>query len=110
MSKYHNRKTIFDGIEFDSQRESERYAELKMMEKGGVISNLQLQPEYVLQEGFTDRDGKKHRPITYIADFCYIEDGQIVVEDVKGMETEVFRIKEKLFRNRYPGIVFRKVK
>ena len=109
MNKYGNRKTYVDGIKFDSKREAERYIELKLLERAGVISNLVLQPKYVLQDKFR-RNGKTVRAIHYIADFEYIEDGIKVVEDVKGMETKDFKLKEKMFLFRYPEIEFRKTK
>lgn len=101
MSKYRNRKTIIDGITFDSKGEANRYCELKLLERAGEISDLTLQPKYMLQESF--KKGKKtHRAITYVADFQYQENGKTIIEDYKGMETEVFRIKRKLFEKRYP--------
>lgn len=107
MSKYYNRKTEVDGYLFDSKKESERYTELKLLERAGEISELELQPKFVLLEGFRDRGGKWRRPITYTADFRYIENSDVVVEDTKGMKTDIFRLKEKLFRHRYPDIDFR---
>lgn len=100
--KYGNRKTVADGIKFDSRAEAERYKELKLMEKGGKIKDLVLQPEFLLQDKFKYR-GKTERAVRYIADFKYFdaEKGVYVVEDVKGMETEVFRIKRKLFLKKY---------
>lgn len=109
MNKYRNRKTIIDGITFDSRREAERYRELRLMEKANLILHLELQPVYELQAKFR-HNGKTERAITYKADFRYEENGRIVVEDVKGMETEVFKIKRKLFLYRYPDIDFRIVK
>jgi hypothetical protein len=98
--KYRNRKTTIDGITFDSKGEANRYCELKLLQRAGEISNLTLQPKYILQESF--KKGKKtHRAITYIADFQYQENGKTIVEDFKGVETEVFRIKKKLFEKRY---------
>lgn len=110
MSKYHNRKTTIDNITFDSLKEAVRYTELKLKLKAKEIHDLQIQPVFVLQEGFTDQFGKKHRPITYIADFSYYEkhkDGYqlYVVEDVKGMKTLVYQIKKKLLLYKY-GTVF----
>ena len=100
MSKYNSRKTTIDGIEFDSQKEGRRYSELMLLERAGEISELILQPEYILQEGFR-KNGKTYRPIKYIADFQYIENGKMIVEDCKGVKTEVYRIKKKLFERRY---------
>lgn len=109
-SKYGSSKTELDGITFDSRREANRYAELKMMERGKAISGLQLQPVFELQEAFVDNKGKKRRAITYKADFLYIEDGKTIVEDVKGMQTDVFKLKMKMFLKQYPTIDFRIVK
>lgn len=82
-----------------------RYCELNILEKAGEIKDLVLQPTFVLQEGFRDDAGKKWRPITYTGDFQYInKDEKTIVEDVKGMKTDVFKIKEKLFRCKYPNI------
>jgi len=108
MNKYNARKTIIDGITFDSRREAERYQELKVLERAGYIEGLLIQPKYTLVEGFEYR-GKRVRPITYIGDFQYVENGEIVVEDVKGMKTAVYRLKSKLMKWRYPQIDFREV-
>lgn len=99
-SKYKARKTIVDGITFDSRREADRYIVLKSMEEDGAIENLRRQVRYELVPAF-DVDGKHYRPIFYVADFAYREDGKEVVEDVKGMRTDVYRLKSKLFAKRY---------
>lgn len=106
MHKYNAQKTTVAGITFDSKAEAGRYTELKLLEKAGVISGLRLQPVYPLQNGF-NRNGKRYRPIKYKADFEYIQDNQTVVEDVKGVETEAFKIKKKMFLVKYPDILFR---
>ena len=105
-NKYNAEKTVIDGIKFDSKKEARRYAELKLLERAGVISDLKLQPKFVLQEGFR-QNGKAYREISYIADFSYVENGKLVVEDTKGFKTEVFKIKEKLFRYKYGNVDFR---
>ena len=110
QNKYNARKTSIDGITFDSQREASRYEELKLMKLAGEIQELQLQPEFLLQEAFTDNKGKRRKAIIYKADFQYIEDGTVVVEDVKGVQTDVFKLKMKLFLKQYPGIDFRIIK
>lgn len=99
-SKYSSAKTDIDGIRFDSKKESEFYAELKLREKAGEISHLRLQPRYLLQEAFK-HDGKQYREIEYVADFEYVENGVTVVVDVKGFKTAVYMIKRKLFLYRY---------
>jgi hypothetical protein len=103
MNKYRNTKVIIDNIEFDSKAEGNRYIELKLLQRAGVIQNLELQPKYILQESFK-KNGKTYRKIEYRADFKYIENGQVIVEDVKGMETKEFKIKRKLFEHKYPDL------
>lgn len=106
MSKYGNKKYTVNGIEFDSQKEAKRYAVLRLLERGGVISNLQLQVPYTLIEAQYE-DGKcVERACKYVADFVYTEGGKTVVEDCKGYRTEVYKIKRKLMRERY-GIAIR---
>lgn len=96
MSKYNNAK--YNG--YDSKREAKRAAELKLLEKAGVISNLQEQVVYeLIPSQYRIVNGKKkciERAIKYIADFQYVENGNTVVEDAKGFRTEVYRIKKKL--------------
>lgn len=99
-SKYSSAKTDIDGIRFDSKKEAEFYAELKLREKAGEISHLRLQPRYLLQEAFK-YNGKQHREIEYVADFEYIENGETVVVDVKGFKTAVYMLKKKLFLYKY---------
>lgn len=101
-NKYNARKAQVDGITFDSIKEADRYRDLKFLEMIGEIRNLKIQPSFELQEGFRDKSGKYHRPITYRADFQYMLDGQITVEDVKGHETAVFKIKKKMFLKNFP--------
>jgi hypothetical protein len=107
MSKYNNKKTEVDGFLFDSKKEANRYTDLVLLEKAGEIAELELQPTFVLLEGFRDSEGKWRRPITYTADFRYKEGGKIIVEDVKGHKTKVFLIKQKLFLKKYQDVEFR---
>lgn len=109
MSKYNNKKTQVDMYVFDSIAESKRYKELALLEKAGKITGLELQPHFLLQEGFR-KNGKTYRKIEYIADFKYIENGQVIVEDVKGKETEVFKLKRKLFEKKYPDLELNLIK
>ena len=105
--KYHNRKLTIDGIAFDSKKEAYRYQELKLLEKAGEISGLQLQVKYILIPAQYEPDtiGKRggikkgkliERECSYIADFVYQENGETVVEDTKGMRTKDYIIKRKL--------------
>ena len=105
VSKYHNKKVICDGIIFDSIKEKNRYIELKLLERAGLIKNLQLQYEFELQPAFT-LNNKKIRKISYIADFYYFDnkENDYVVEDVKSEITKkdkTYCLKKKMFQYRY---------
>ena len=95
-SKFGAKKTIVDGITFDSKWESERYGQLKAMERGGIVTDLELQVKY-------DIVINDIKICKYIADFVYKEespDGEIkeIVEDAKGFETPEFKLKKKLMK------------
>lgn len=96
VSKYGNRKTTLDGVTYDSAREARRAAELRLMERAGAISNLRRQVVYELIP--SQRRGGKvvERPVKYVADFVYTENGEEVVEDVKGVKAKEYIIKRKL--------------
>lgn len=102
VSKYHNKKVIYDGYTFDSIKEKNYYIKLKLLEKAGKIKELELQKEYELQPSFR-LNNKTSRRITYKADFKYIsvEDDRIHIIDVKGFRTDVYRLKKKLFEYKY---------
>jgi len=102
-SKYHNRRVAYDGYVFDSMAEMHRYQQLVAAQEDGRISDLQVHPRFEVLEEFEDAQGTKVRPITYMADFSYRQDGRTIVEDVKGVETKEFKLKEKLFRYRFRG-------
>lgn len=96
MHKYKAKKTEYDGIMFDSKKEAQRYAELKLLERAGVIKNLQRQVTYTLIPA-QRIDGKvAERACTYKADFTYEQCGSTIVEDTKGFKTPEYIIKRKL--------------
>ena len=126
MNKYHARKTTIDGIVFDSKKEAERYMQLKLMAKAGIISNLQRQVKHELIPA-QYIDGKcVERAVTYVADFEYDEmvplrqrtvmvdaDAKIIrhiVEDCKSPATRTkdYIIKRKLMLHKY-GIQIREL-
>lgn len=107
-SKYSSEPSSVDGFIFHSKKEANRYKELLLMKNAGLIENLQLQPLFILQTGFIYK-GKKERAITYIADFQYTENGKTIVEDVKGMQTDVYKIKRKLLLYKFPDIHFQEI-
>lgn len=108
--KYSNKKTEVDGITFDSRKEADYYCELKLRLKARDILGFTLQPEFILQEPFTDNAGKAHRAVIYRADFIILhKSGLEEVVDVKGMKTKEYLIKKKLFLARYPQYKFLEV-
>lgn len=109
--KYGNKKTERDGVFFDSRKEARRYSELKMLLKNGSITDLELQKSFELipaqyetvprynAKGKRLKDGKRciEKSCVYKADFVYKdENGEMVVEDTKGMRTKDYIIKRKL--------------
>jgi len=89
MTKYKAIKTEVDGIMFASKKEAMRYKELKFLRGEYRISDLTLQPKFPVEIC-----GKKI--CTYVADFLYYENGEKIIEDVKGVKTPVYRLKKKL--------------
>ena len=100
--KYNAKKTAVDGITFDSKKEAMRYKELKELQRVGKIDRLELQPRFTLMDGFR-YEGKAVRKIEYVADFLYrdLSTLELVVEDVKGVKTDVYKLKKKLFLKHY---------
>ena len=93
-NKYNAVKTTVDGITFDSKAEARRYGELKLLKQAGQIRWFNLQPSFLLTGG-----------VRYRPDFIVCgQDGRIWVEDVKGMETQAFKIKRKMWAALYPDI------
>lgn len=110
--KYHSKKTVIDGITFDSKLEADRYVRLRTLLFAGEIHNLQLQPEFQIEKGWLDpKTGEKHRSRFYRADFRYIDirTNRWIVEDTKGVETADFKLKWELVQSQYPEFLFRKV-
>lgn len=109
-SKYHSKKVIVDGIEFDSKKEAKRYSELKLLERAGEIKELELQKVFELQPSFK-KNGKTYRKTTYKADFYYFDNrtSRYIVEDVKGFKTEIYKLKKKMFEYKYNDLELREL-
>jgi len=97
-SKYGAKKTQVDGITFDSRAEAARFLELKVLERAGHITNLELQPKFELAPSVKYRGSARAKPaLRYQADFRYVDHlGNTIVEDVKGFETREYQIKKHL--------------
>ena len=90
-SKYGAQKTIVDGRTFASKLEAARYRELKALVASGEVLSFTIQPVFQLYAG-----------IKYIADFrVYWADGTTTVEDAESVETDVFKLKKKLYEDMY---------
>lgn len=98
-NKFNAKKTVVDGITFDSKKESVRYEQLKKYIEGNLISGLKLQVSYELIPKQTI-NGKTERAVKYVADFVYYDNvlNKEITEDVKGMITDLFRVKYKLMK------------
>jgi hypothetical protein len=95
--KYRNKRTVIDGVSFDSKAEANRWLNLKLLERAGEITRLERQVRFPLVV-----DGVK--VCSYIADFSYFTKEKRVVEDVKSPATAslpVFKIKSKLVKALY---------
>lgn len=100
-SKYKNKKTEVDGIEFDSKKEAERYKQLRLLLKAGEIGLLRMQVPYELNPGGS-------YSFKYIADFVYIipSTGEEVIEDSKGCRTQEYKKKRRLMKKIH-GIIIK---
>lgn len=106
--KYGAKAVVIDGHRFDSKAEGRRYEQLKLLERGGRISDLCIHPRYELL-------GTKGEKIAvYEADFEYLERAGrghiVVVEDVKGVATPAYKLKKKLFLQQYRLVHFREIR
>jgi len=99
-NKYWAKKKSVDNITFHSTKEANRYSELKLLEKAWNISDLILQPKFLLQESFKI-EWVKFWAINYISDFQYKQWDKIIVEDVKWVLTDIYKLKKKLFLKIY---------
>ena len=104
MNKYRNVKTYIGKVKFDSKKEANRAMELAMLEKAGVIKNLERQKRFQVVPKTKDE-----RAVFYIADFVYMQDGKMIAEDVKSAITRkdsTYIIKRKLFKYLYTEYEF----
>jgi hypothetical protein len=106
-SKYHSKKVTRNGITYDSVKEYKRHCELLLLERAGVITDLQTQVEFVLipaqrepdtigKRGGVKRGKTIEQKASYVADFVYTENGETVVEDTKGFRTKDYILKRKM--------------
>ena len=99
MGFIYTKKVILDGYKFDSEMEASFYVLLKSKLENKEIKDLKIHPQFILQDGFVNGENKKFEPIIYEADFSYSYIGEQVIQvvDVKGMITDDFAIKWKMY-------------
>jgi hypothetical protein len=97
-NKYHNKPAFSVDRIFQSGREANRYGELLLMLKAKAITNLQCQVPFDISP-----PGHHGRKIIYICDFLYLAlpSFQAVLEDSKGVKTQTYLLKKKLFESKY---------
>lgn len=104
-SKYHAQRVDAEDGKFDSKLEFQRWRELKLLERAGVITELKRQVRILLIP-----QSKYGREIAYVADFSYREDEKLVIEDTKSeaTKTPLYRLKKRLVAEKY-GIEIKEV-
>ena len=111
MNKYGAQKVVFQGMTFDSKREAQRYGELRYMQMGRLIKDLERQVKFELIPTQRNKYGQViENAVNYVADFVYtdLKTGEKVVEDAKGCKTKDYIIKRKLMLHVH-GIRIREV-
>ncbi len=100
-SKYNAKKISVDGITFDSQAEANYYCQLKILLKAGEIDGFCRQARFVVTEGKNGEKGTE-----YVTDFVvFLPGGKYRIVDVKGVKTDVFKLKVKCLREKYPKLI-----
>ncbi|MGL4576995.1 MAG: DUF1064 domain-containing protein [Burkholderiaceae bacterium] len=100
MNKYRNKPVTIGGEKYRSQREADRHRNLTLLQTAGEIAGLTREVPFVLAPGVKFERDKRAKPaLRYVADFVYTTKfGQTVVEDCKGVRTQVYRIKRHLMK------------
>lgn len=99
-SKYNSKKITVDGIKFDSRAEANYYCNLKILLRTGEITGFCRQARFIITEGKNGENGAE-----YVTDFVvFYPNGTYRIIDVKGVKTEVFKLKVKSFREKYPKL------
>lgn len=99
--KYRNKPCTVGGEKYRSQREAKRHQDLLLLQKAGQIAGLTREVPFELAPGVKIKGEDRKRPaVRYVADFVYsdVRSGTVVVEDAKGMQTPVYRLKKHLMK------------
>jgi hypothetical protein len=112
--KFNAASTVVDGIRFDSRREAMRWLDLKLLERANQLQGLTRQVRLPIEIGgqpvrIRSAGYPNGRRVVYVADFQYFVGAERVIEDVKGMDTPVSRLKRALVEAIY-NVTIRVVK
>ena len=97
--KYRNKPCTIGSEKYRSQRERDRHQALLLLQQAGLIAGLVREVPFELAPGVKiDGENRKRPAVRYVADFVYsdVKAGKIIVEDAKGMQTPVYRLKKHL--------------
>jgi len=106
-AKYHNVKNEYQGIQFDSLKETAYYKKLLILQKYGEVVKIELQPEYPYIITYclplpSDQGNNLIQKVKYIADFLVTyADGHVEIADVKGIKTAIYRRKKRIVEKLY---------
>jgi len=96
--KFNAVRTSVDGISFPSKKEAKRYGELRLLEKTGQITDLRLQRRWPLMVNGKQLKTPTGRGMVYVSDFDYIENDELVIEDAKGVRTDLYKLKRAIMQ------------
>ena len=103
-NKYGNKRCEWQGEKFQSEKELDRYKELLLLQRARKINNLSRQVRFELTPNM-HIDGEFIRKSEYIADFTYWENGKFIIEDCKGFQTDVYKLKKKMIADKYGYLI-----
>ena len=103
LNKFRNKPIIVNGINFDGYREGFYCNKLSFLESKKIITDLEFHPAWRIEHN-------KKLICKYIADAKFLFKNETMVIDVKGKETQVFRLKRKLMKAFYPDVEIHLIK
>lgn len=110
FSKYKAKKTVCgQGHQHDSKREAQHCDVLHQELEAGLISDLELQPQFWFVINGRQVKHSNGRRVGYQADFAYIRDGQECVDDAKGFTVRDWPLRKAIFLALFPHIQLREV-
>ena len=100
-NKYNAHKSEYNGMKFDSAFELDCWRHLKELESEGKIKDLNRQIKFELLPA-----NSVYRALTYVADFTFNVNDRYIVADAKGLVLPEFKIKQKIFFDKYGNQIY----